>query len=113
MDNMKILKKVGHTLLDVTAKWADIKQLCDDAVKYETASVCIPPSYVKQSKEYLGNKMRICTVVGFPNGYNTTVSKVLETSDAISNGADEIDVVINIGMLKDRRYDDLMSEIKS
>jgi len=113
MDYRETLSKVDHTILDVSATWKDIKQYCDEAIEYETASVCIPPSYVKQAKEYLKERKKICTVIGFPNGYNTTVVKIQETIDAISNGADEIDMVANIGMLKDKRYDSLMSEIAS
>ena len=90
-----ILKKVDHTLLKQPSTWEQIKEICDDAVKYGTASVCIPPSYVKQAKGYVGDRMKICTVIGFPNGYNTTAVKEFETRDAIANGADEIDMVIN------------------
>lgn len=100
-DKMKrLLGMVDHTLLLQTATWEEIKELCDDAILYGTASVCIPPCYVKQAKEYVGEKMRICTVIGFPNGNVTTAVKVFETKDALENGADEIDMVINIGMLK-------------
>lgn len=113
MDIKEILSKVDHTLLSQTATWAEIKSICDDGVKYQTASVCIPASYVKRAKEYVGDKLAICTVIGFPNGYSTTAAKVFETADAVSNGADEIDMVINIGMLKDKRYDDVLSEIKA
>lgn len=107
----EILKMVDHTLLKPVAGLEDIKKLCDDAIKFEVASVCIPPSFVKEVKEYVQDKMKICTVIGFPNGYNTTAVKVFETKDAIQNGADEIDMVINIGMLKDKRYDDILREI--
>ena len=100
MDVKNILSKCDHTLLGQTATWADIKNICDEGTMYATASVCIPPSYVKQAKEYVGEKLKICTVIGFPNGYNTTAVKVYETKDAIANGADEIDMVINIGMLR-------------
>ena len=113
MNKKDILKYVDHTLLLQDATWEDIKGICDDAVKYGTASVCIPPSYVKQAKEYLGDKMAICTVIGFPNGYNTAKVKCAETADAIENGASEIDMVINIGYLKDKRYDRILDEIKS
>lgn len=100
-DKMKrLLGMVDHTLLLQTATWEEIKELCDDAILYGTASVCIPPCYVKQAKEYVGEKMKICTVIGFPNGNVTTAVKVFETKDALENGADEIDMVINIGMLK-------------
>ena len=112
MDLNKILSVVDHTLLAQSATWEQIKQLCDEGIEYKTASVCIPPSFVKRAKEYVGEKLAICTVIGFPNGYATTATKVFETKDAISNGADEIDMVINIGDLKDRHYDDILNEIK-
>ncbi|MBR2743765.1 MAG: deoxyribose-phosphate aldolase [Clostridia bacterium] len=111
MDNELILKYVDHTLLKQDATWEDIKKICDDAVKYNTASVCIPPSFVKKASEYLNGKTKVCTVIGFPNGYNTTDVKVFETKDAVLNGADEIDMVINIGMLREKRYDDVLEEI--
>ena len=104
---------VDHTLLAQTAVWEEIKQLCDDAMKYKTASVCIPPSFVKQAKDYTGDRMKICTVIGFPNGYNTTAVKVFETKDAVLNGADEIDMVINIGDLRAKQYDAVLNEIKA
>lgn len=107
----EILSKVDHTFLKQTATWNDIKELCDDAIRYNTASVCIPPSFVKEAKEYVNEKMKVCTVIGFPNGYNTTDVKVFETKDAIKNGADEIDMVINIGMLKEKEYDAILNEI--
>ena len=113
MDISEILKKVDHTVLGQASTWSDIKALCDDGIKYNCASVCIPPAYVKQAKEYVGDKLAVCTVIGFPNGYNTTACKVFETEDAVKNGADEIDMVINIGMLKDKRYDDVLNEIKA
>lgn len=113
MDINEILEKVDHTVLSQSAKWEDIKALCDDAVKYNCASVCIAPSYVKKAKEYVGNKLKICTVIGFPNGYNTTAVKCFETEDAVKNGADEIDMVINIGMLKDEKFDEVLEEIKA
>ena len=113
MDMSEILKKVDHTVLGQASTWSDIKALCDDGIKYNCASVCIPPAYVKQAKEYVGDKLTVCTVIGFPNGYNTTACKVFETEDAVKNGADEIDMVINIGMLKDKRYDDVLNEIKA
>lgn len=113
MDIKDILSKVDHTLLSQTATWQEIMAICDDGMKYQTASVCIPASYVKMAKEYVGDKLAICTVIGFPNGYSTTETKVFETADAVKNGADEIDMVINIGMLKDKRYDDIHSEIKA
>lgn len=112
MDNKKILSTVDHTLLTQNATWAEIKQICDDALHYGTASVCIPASYVKRAKEYVGEKMAVCTVIGFPNGYSTTAAKVFETRDAIQNGADEIDMVINIGWIKDGLYDQQLDEIK-
>ena len=111
MDKNEILKYVDHTLLKQVSTWDDIKIICDDGIKYNTASICIPPSFVKQAKEYVENKIKICTVIGFPNGYNTTEVKVFETEDAITNGADEIDMVINIGDLKDKKYDKILSEI--
>ena len=113
MDREKIFKAVDHTLLTQTATWEEIKVICDDAVKYGTASVCIPPSYVKQAKEYLGDRMAVCTVIGFPNGYNTTAVKEFETNDAIANGADEIDMVINIGWAKDKKFDAIEDEIRT
>lgn len=111
MDIKEILSKCDHTLLGQTATWNDIKAICDDGVKYSTASVCIPPCYVKKAKEYVGDSLKICTVIGFPNGYNTTAVKVYETTDAINNGADEIDMVINIGALKEGLYDYVRDEI--
>lgn len=113
MNHQKILSMVDHTLLSPTATWQEIAAVCDDAVAYNTASVCIPPSFVKQAREYLGNKGKICTVIGFPNGYNTTASKCFEASDAVENGADEIDMVINIGWLKGKNYSYLLNEINS
>lgn len=113
MDKKYILSKTDHTLLAQGADFEQIKALCDDAIKYGTASVCIAPSFVKAAKEYVGDKMKICTVIGFPNGYNTTSVKCFETHDAVANGADEIDTVINIGMLKEKRYDDILSEINA
>jgi deoxyribose-phosphate aldolase len=112
MDKKIIFEKVDHTLLTQTATWEEIKQICDDAITYGVASVCIPPSYVKQVKEYVKDKMAVCTVIGFPNGYNTTAVKVFETKDAIISGADEIDMVINLGLLKDKKYDLILEEIK-
>ena len=112
MDHAKLLNKVDHTLLAQGATWEEIRQICDDAIRFKTASVCIPPSYVKQAKGYVGDRMKICTVIGFPNGYNTTAVKEFETRDAIENGADEIDMVINIGWVKDGRYDLVEEEIR-
>ena len=113
MEIKEILKVCDHTLLSVQATWDDIRAICDDGMKFETASVCIPASYVKRAKEYVGDKLAICTVIGFPNGYSTTATKVYETADAIKNGADEIDMVINVGMLKDKMYDEIREEIKA
>ncbi len=112
MNINEILSKVDHTVLSQTATWDEIKNVCDDGIKYNTASVCIPASYVKTAKNYVENKLKICTVIGFPNGYNTTEVKCFETKDAIQNGADEIDMVINIGWLKDKKYDEILNEIK-
>ena len=108
-----VVNYVDHTLLSQTATWEEIKQICDDGVAYATASVCIPPSYVKRAKEYLGDKLAVCTVIGFPNGYNTTAVKVFETADAVANGADEIDMVINLGLVKEGNYEALLEEIKA
>lgn len=113
MELQEILSKVDHTLLLQTATWEDIQAICDDGMKYGTASVCIPTCYVKRAKEYMGDKCKVCTVVGFPNGNYTTETKVFETRDAIKNGADEIDMVINIGMLKAKEYDYVKNEIKA
>lgn len=112
MDKKEIFQTVDHTLLTQTATWQDIKQICEDAMTYQTASVCIPPSFVKRAKEYVGDRMAVCTVIGFPNGYNTTATKVFETKDAIANGADEIDMVINLGDLKEGNYDVIEEEIR-
>jgi deoxyribose-phosphate aldolase len=113
MDIKKIVGMVDHTLLAQASTWEQIRAICDDGMKYETASVCIPPSFVKQAKEYVGDKLPICTVIGFPNGYNTTAVKCFETADAVANGADEIDMVINIGWLKEKKYHELLDEIKA
>lgn len=113
MTQKEILSIVDHTLLLQTATWEEIKGICDDGMKYETASVCIPTCYVKQAKDYVGDKCKICTVIGFPNGNYTTEVKVFETKDALANGADEIDMVINVGMLKAREYDYVLNEIKA
>ena len=112
MNINNILSHCDHTLLAVDATWDDIKQICDDGMKYKTASVCIPASYVKQASDYVNGKLTICTVIGFPNGYSTAEVKAFEAKNAIDNGADEIDMVINIGYLKSKRYDDVLSEIK-
>ena len=106
MDRQEILKKVDHTLLAQTATWEEIKEICDDAIKYQTASICIPPSYVQ-------DQMAVCTVIGFPNGYNTTAVKKAETEDALKNGADEIDMVINIGWVKDKKFAQIEEEIRT
>lgn len=112
MDVNEILRHVDHTLLLQPSTWEEIRQICDDAVKYQTASVCIPPAYVKQASDYMEGKMAVCTVIGFPNGYMTTKAKEFETKDAIANGASEIDMVINIGWLKDKKYDLIEEEIR-
>lgn len=112
MEIKEMLKHVDHTLLTQTATWEEIRRICDDAMHYGTASVCIPPSYVKQVKEYVQNKMAVCTVIGFPNGYMTTKAKEFETKDALENGADEIDMVINLGWVKDKKYDCIEKEIR-
>ena len=113
MELNDILARVDHTLLKQESTWDQIKEICDDAVKYGCASVCIPAAYVKHAAEYLGERMKVCTVIGFPNGYATTAVKVFETEDAIRNGATEIDMVINIGWAKDKRWEDLKQEIKA
>lgn len=111
MNKSEIFSKIDHTLLTQTATWEEIKQICDDAASYGAASVCIPPSYVKQAKEYLAGKVKVCTVIGFPNGYHTTAVKEFETRDAISNGADEIDMVINLGWVRSEQFDKVEEEI--
>ena len=113
MNQKKVLGIVDHTLLGVTSSWEEIKQILDDAMKYETAYACIPAAYVKEAAEYVNGKLAICTVIGFPNGYNTTAVKVFETEDALHNGADEIDMVINIGWVKDKKVDLIKEEIKA
>ncbi len=113
MDIKKILSCCDHTLLAQTSTWEEIKQLCDDAIKYGTASVCIPPSFVKRAKDYVGDKMQVCTVIGFPNGYMTKNVKLFETNDALNNGADEIDMVINLGNVKDKEWDVIADEIRT
>ena len=112
MEKQEILKRLDHTLLQQTAVWEQIKVLCDEGMEYGTASVCIPPSFVKRAKEYVGDRLAVCTVIGFPNGYMTTAAKVFETEDAVKNGADEIDMVINIGMVKEKDYDGVLAEIR-
>ncbi len=113
MDTKEILSHCDHTLLKTTSTWEQIKAVCDDGMKYKTASVCIPPSFVKRAKDYVGEGLKICTVIGFPNGYNTTAAKLFETQDAIRNGADEIDMVINLGDVKDKHFDAVRNEIKT
>lgn len=113
MNVNEILSHCDHTLLAVDATWEQIKAICDDGMKFSTASVCIPASYVKQVKEYVGDKLAICTVIGFPNGYSTSAVKAFEASDAVKNGADEIDMVINVGKVKDGKYDEVLEEIKA
>lgn len=112
MDKKKILSNVDHTLLSQTATWEDIKRICDEGMKYEVASICIPPSYIREAKNYVGDKLALCTVIGFPNGYMTKATKIYETMDAIANGADEIDMVINLGHVKDKKYDLIEEEIR-
>ncbi len=107
----EILARCDHTLLLQGSTWEEIKAICDDGIKFSCASVCIPASFVKRAKEYVGERLSICTVIGFPNGYSTAETKVFETTDAVKNGADEIDMVINIGMLKDKMFDDILDEI--
>ena len=112
MELIDILARCDHTLLGQTATWADIKAICDDGMKYQTASVCIPAAYVRQAKEYVGDKLAICTVIGFPNGYATMASKCFMACDAVANGADEVDMVINIGWAKDGKWDAITEEIR-
>ena len=111
MELKEILAACDHTLLAQTATWADIRAICDDGMKYHTASVCIPASFVKQAKEYVGENLAICTVIGFPNGYATTAAKCFMASDAVANGADEVDMVINIGWAKEGKWDEITGEI--
>lgn len=111
MDIKEILNHCDHTLLKQEATWDQIREIADDAIKYNTASICIPPCYIKRAKEYVGDKVKLCTVIGFPNGNETSATKVFETKDAIENGADEIDMVINIGELKAKNYDYVLDEI--
>ena len=113
MELTEILSKCDHTLLAQTATWEQIKAICDDGMKYHTASVCIPASHVRQAKEYVGNRLAICTVIGFPNGYDTTAVKCFMAVDAVSNGADEVDMVANIGWIKEEKHDELCAEIAS
>ena len=113
MELQVILSYCDHTLLSQTATWADIKAVCDDGIRFGTASVCIPASFVKQAKDYVGDKLAICTVIGFPNGYDTTAAKCFMSTDAVDNGADEVDMVINIGWVKEGKYDLVLDEIKA
>ena len=113
MELTKILSAVDHTLLTQSATWEEIRGICDDGMTYQTASVCIPPSYVQQAKEYVGDRLAVCTVIGFPNGYATTAVKCFEAADAVKNGADEIDMVINVGWVKDKRWEELLAEIRA
>lgn len=113
MDKQAILNRVDHTLLTTTATWEQVKSLCDEGLKYHTASVCIPPRFVKRAGDYVGNDLKICTVIGFPNGYNSTETKVFETEDAIRGGADEIDMVIPLGLVKAGDWDGVLTEIRA
>ena len=113
MELSQILARCDHTLLAQTATWPEIRAVCDDGIKYATASVCIPASFVKQAKDYVGDRLAICTVIGFPNGYDTSAAKCFMASDAVANGADEVDMVINIGWAKEGKWEDLLSEIKA
>lgn len=111
MDSNEILSRCDHTLLSQTATWEQIREICDDGIKYHTASVCIPPCFVRRAKAYVGDRLKICTVIGFPNGYNTTAVKRFETEEALRDGADEIDMVINLGMLREHRDSEVRNEI--
>jgi len=113
MELNKILSYCDHTLLAQTATWEQIRAICDDGMKYHTASVCIPACFVKKAKEYVGEQLAICTVIGFPNGYSTCETKCFETADAVKNGADEIDMVINLGLVKEGKYEEVLDEIKA
>ena len=113
MEISNITSKVDHTLLKPESTWEQIREICDDGIKYGTATVCIPPSFIKEAKEYVGEKLKVCTVAGFPNGYNTTAVKCFEAEDGVKNGADEIDMVINIGWVKEKKWDNLLNEIKA
>ena len=112
MELKEILSKCDHTLLAQTATWEEIRTLCDDGIRYGCASVCIPASYVRQAAEYVAGRLPVCTVIGFPNGYDTTAAKCFMAADAVKNGADEVDMVINLGWVKDRRWDDILQEIR-
>ena len=113
MDHKEILSRVDHTLLRTTATWPEIRKLCDEGLKYGVASVCIPPAFVSLAAEYLKDRLKVCTVIGFPNGYSTTEVKVFETEDAVRNGADEIDMVINLGMVKEENWEGILGEIRA
>jgi len=113
MNKQDIMRRVDHTVLTTTATWEQVKKICDEGMKYETASVCIPPRYVKKAAQYVGSKLKICTVIGFPNGYSMPEVKVFETEDAVRCGADEIDMVINLGMVKDGDWEGVLEEIKA
>ncbi|MEF2955466.1 MAG: deoxyribose-phosphate aldolase [Blautia sp.] len=112
MEKREILKRLDHTLLKQTATWEQVQALCEEGMEYEVASVCIPPCYVKKAKDYVKERLKICTVIGFPNGNMTTAAKVFETEDAVKNGADEIDMVINLGMVKEQNYEGVLAEIQ-
>ena len=113
MNIKSILTAVDHTLLSPTATWQEIKIICDDGMRYQTASICIPPCYVEAASQYVEGRVPVCTVIGFPNGYSTTAAKVFETTEAVQNGANEIDMVIPVGKLKNKEYDDILHEIKA
>ena len=113
LDTKEILSRVDHTLLSQTATWEEIRRICDDGIKYGCASVCIPASYVNRAAEYVGGKIPVCTVIGFPNGYSTTAAKCFEAEEAVKNGAEEIDMVINIGSLRDKKYAYVLDEINA
>lgn len=112
MDKSEILKRVDHTILTQTCTWGEVKEICDDAIRYNTASICIPPSFVKRAKEYVQDKMKVCTVIGFPNGYVASDVKIYETTIVIKDGADEIDMVINLGNVKSGKFKEILEEIK-
>ncbi len=113
MDMSTVLHHVDHTLLAPTATWEEIRALCDDGMRFDTASVCIPAAYVKAAKDYVGDRLAVCTVIGFPTGYSTTAAKCFEAADAVQNGVDEVDMVINLGWVKDKRFDDVLEEIRA
>ena len=113
MDRKEILSRVDHTLLAQDATWEQVKVICDQGLACQTASVCIPPRYVKRAADYVGNRLKICTVIGFPNGYDTTAAKCFMAADAVDNGAAEVDMVINLGWVKDQKWDAVLSEIRA